>query len=122
MLQKTTFLKRVSVAFWGLLTAFEEEANFRIQFLIAIAIVILMVLLKLTSIEKSILLLTILVVLGLELINSQIEKFLDLIEPSLHPRVKIIKDFSAGAVLLSACGSIIIGVLIFYPHIKGFFK
>ena len=63
------------------------------------------------------LILTILVVLSLELINSQIEKFLDLIQPEHHPRVKIIKDFSAGAVLLSAIGSVVIGLLIFWPHI-----
>ncbi|MCX6722618.1 MAG: diacylglycerol kinase [Candidatus Staskawiczbacteria bacterium] len=60
---------------------------------------------------------TILVVLSLELINSQIEKFLDIIQPEHHPRVKIIKDFSAGAVLISVIGSIIIGFLIFWPHI-----
>ncbi len=99
------------------MAAFREERNFRIQFLIGSAVIVLMIVLDLNYIEKSILLLTILVVLGLELINSQIEKFLDLIQPDHHPRVKIIKDFSAGAVLLSALVSIVIGILIFLPHI-----
>lgn len=102
----------------GIGAAFREEANFRIQFLIAILVVFFMMVLGLNAIEKSILLLMILVVLSLELINSQIEKFLDLIEPNHHPRVKIIKDFSAGAVLLSAIGSMVIGILIFLPHLK----
>ena len=79
-------------------------------------VVFLMMILGLNSIEKSILILTMLVVLSSELINSQIEKFLDLIEPNHHPRVKIIKDFSAGAVLISALGSVIIGILIFLPY------
>jgi diacylglycerol kinase len=76
--------------------------------------------LGLNSIEKSILLLTILVVLSLELINSQIEKFLDVVQPDLHPKVKEIKDFSAGAVLLSVLGSVIIGILVFLPYVVDF--
>lgn len=110
------FLKRLRTAFLGLTAAFKEEQNFKIQFIIGIVVVFFMVILGLSAIEKSILMLMILVVLSLELTNSQIEKFLDLIEPDHHPRVRIIKDFSAGAVLLSAIGSIIIGLLIFLPH------
>lgn len=85
--------------------------------MIGIAVIFFMIIFNLNSVEKCILLLMILVVLSVELINSQIEKFLDLIQPDHHPRVKIIKDFSAGAVLLSALGSIIIGILIFLPHL-----
>lgn len=79
--------------------------------------VVLMMAMGLGAIEKSILLLTMMVVLSLELINSQVEKFLDILHPDHHPRVKIIKDFSAGAVLLSSLGSIIIGLLIFWPYL-----
>ena len=117
MIKNQTFLKRLKIAIWGLGAAFKEEQNFRIQIFIAVVVIILAVLLNLNSIEKSILILMILVVLSLELINSQIEKFLDLIQPNHHPRVRVIKDFSAGAVLLSAIGSVVIGILIFTPYI-----
>ena len=112
------FLDSIKIAILGLKSAFKEERNFRIQFIIAVIVLFLSTFFGLNAIEDSILILTILVVLSLELINSQIEKFLDLIQPDHHPRVKIIKDFSAGAVLLSAIGSIIIGILIFMPHIN----
>ena len=111
------FIIRLKTAILGLIFAFKEEANFRIQLLIALLVIFFMIFFGLNSIEKSILLLTIFVVLSLELINSQIEKFLDLIQPELHPKVKRIKDFSAGAVLITALGSIIIGLLIFWPYI-----
>src|SRR2546423_601186 len=111
------FLTRLSIAFSGLITAFKEERNFRIQTFIAGIVIIAMVALGLNSIEKSMLIIMGLVVLSLELINSQIEKFLDILHPDHHPRVKIIKDFSAGAVLLSAIGSMVVGLLIFLPHI-----
>jgi len=111
------FLNSIKIAFLGIKSALKRERNFRIQFLIALMVIILMVILGLNPIEKSILLLTISVVLSLELINSQIEKFLDLIKPEIQPKVKTIKDLSAGAVLFSVLGSIIIGFLIFLPYI-----
>jgi len=117
MYQKQKFITSLKIAVFGLKSAFKEEKNFRIQFLIGIIVIFFMIIFGLNAIESSILLLMILVVLSLELINSQIEKFLDLIQPDHHPRVKIIKDFSAGAVLLSAIGSVVIGILIFLPHV-----
>lgn len=87
------------------------------QCFVAVVVIALMIFFGLSAVEMSILLLMILMVLSLELINSQIEKFLDILHPDHHPRVKIIKDFSAGAVLLSAIGSIIVGLLIFMPHV-----
>jgi diacylglycerol kinase len=112
------FLQSLKTAVVGLVVAFKEERNFRIQFLIAILVLAAAWFLKITAIETSVLIIMTLMVLSLELINSQIEKFLDLIQPDHHPRVKIIKDFSAGAVLLSALGSVAVGWLIFFPHIS----
>ena len=111
------FSKSLKIAVFGLKSAFKEEKNFRAQFTIAVIVVFFIFFLKLNSVESSIIVLTILVVLSLELINSQIEKFLDIIQPDHHPRVKIIKDFTAGAVLLSVIGSVVIGLLIFWSHI-----
>src|SRR3989344_9144646 len=122
MAKNQHFLYRVKVALFVLKSAFKEEKNFRIQCVIALAVMCLMVFFRLDALETSVLLLTMLVVLISELVNSQIEKFLDLIEPNHHPRVKIIKDFSAGAVLLSVVGSIIIGLLIFLPRLMYFIK
>jgi len=118
MIKNKNFLDNLKIAVFGLTSAFKEEKNFRMQFSIGVMVIFFMIVFGLNPIEDCILLLTILVVLSLELINSQIEKFLDIIHPEHHPRVKIIKDFSAGAVLLSAIGSIIIGILIFLPHLE----
>ncbi len=115
--KKQSLFTSLKIAVFGLTSAFREERNFRLQSYVAIIVVIGMIVFKLDRMENTILILIMLLVLSLELINSQIEKFLDLIEPNHHPRVKIIKDFSAGAVLLSALGSIFIGLLIFLPHI-----
>ncbi|MDD5145747.1 MAG: diacylglycerol kinase family protein [Candidatus Pacebacteria bacterium] len=119
MINFQKFLNSLKIALSGLKTALKTEENFRIQALIGFIVIILMFVLGVSVLERSILILVVFVVLSLELINSQIEKFLDLIQPVLHPKVKIIKDLSAAAVLISVFGAIIIGILIFFPH---FFK
>lgn len=116
-MEKQSFSKSFKIATFGLWAAFKEERNFRIQFIIAIVVIALAFVLRLSRIEDAILGIIILLVLSLELINSQIEKFLNIIHPDHHPHVKIIKDFSAGAVLLSVIGSVVVGLLIFWPHI-----
>jgi diacylglycerol kinase len=73
-------------------------------------------LLPLKALERAVLILTILLVLTLELINSQIERILDFLEPNHDPRIKRIKDLSAAAVLLACLGSIVIGLLILLPY------
>ena len=122
MIDFQKFLTNFKIAASALKIAFRKEQSFRIQVLIGIIVIIFMIILRTTSLEKAILTAAILVVLSLELVNSQIEKILDLIQPALHPKVKLIKDLSAGAVLVSVLGAIIIGILIFSPYLLGFFK
>lgn len=111
------FFKSLSIAFSGLRVAFCQEQSFRLQVLAGILVIILMFCLGLTLIEKAVLVLIITLVLSLELINSQIERVLDIIRPVIDPRIKIIKDLSAGAVLVSVFGAILIAILIFLPYI-----
>jgi diacylglycerol kinase len=52
-----------------------------------------------------------------ELINSAIEMLCDYVQPERHASIKIVKDLAAGAVLLAAIGSVIIGGVVFLPKI-----
>lgn len=51
-----------------------------------------------------------------EALNTAFEILCDVASPEFHPKVKQAKDVAAGAVLLSALGSVAIGLLIFSPH------
>ena len=51
------------------------------------------------------------------LINTAIEKLLDLVHPENHVQIAFIKDALAGAVLIAASIAVVIAVLVFYPHI-----
>ena len=54
-------------------------------------------------------------VIGAELFNTAMERVVDLASPNIHPLAKDAKDIAAGAVLVFASASVIIGILIFLP-------
>ncbi|RLC35190.1 MAG: diacylglycerol kinase [Candidatus Nealsonbacteria bacterium] len=109
-------LKSFGYAFAGLRFAFSEQ-TFRIFCLAAAAVIFFMFWFKISLFEKVILILTITLVMTLELINSRIERVLDFLQPDHDPRIKVIKDISAGAVFLACLGALAIGILIFWPYL-----
>jgi len=52
-----------------------------------------------------------------EILNTCIEKIMDFVHPEYHPKVKIIKDMAAAAVLIMAIVAVIVGGLIFIPKL-----
>lgn len=49
--------------------------------------------------------------LALELVNSAIERVIDHIDESHHPRIKAIKDMSAAAVIAASAGVFLLGII-----------
>lgn len=101
----------------GLFLAYRTERSFRIQLAVAVVILIATVLLPLERWERAALLLAIATVLVLELLNSALERLVDLLKPRLHEYVADIKDLMAGAVLLAACFAALLGFLILWPYV-----
>lgn len=64
----------------------------------------------------------ILLVISAEMINTSIEEMVNLIANDHRKEAKIAKDVAAGMVLVTALGSIIVGVLIFTPYILKLFR
>ncbi|MAG44417.1 hypothetical protein CL633_00830 [bacterium] len=108
--------KSFKYSFKGLKKAFYSEQNLRIQSVTAVVILITGFYIRLSKIELSILVLTMTMVIGLELINTTAEKIIDLIHPKHNIKAEFIKDVMAASVLIAAIGSIITGLIIFLPH------
>ena len=108
------FFRSFRYAMEGILTAVNEQ-NFRFHLMSAIIVIIAGILTGLTTVEWSIIVLVIFLVIGAELINTAIERVVDLASPEFHPIAKQAKDIAAGAVLVFALASVIIGLLIFLP-------
>ncbi|MCP3741352.1 diacylglycerol kinase family protein [Rossellomorea sp. BNER] len=114
------FLKSFVFAVQGVNNAWKHEMNIRFHVLVAILISFLGLILRVTTTEWLILLLTIFAMISLELVNTAIERTVDLVTDDFKPLAKQAKDVAAGAVLIFSIGSIIIGVIIFLPKIIRF--
>lgn len=58
--------------------------------------------------------------MGMEALNTAIEKLSDIVSPEKDDRIRIVKDISAGAVLISSIVAVVIGLIIFIPHLRTF--
>lgn len=110
------FLKGFVFA-WRGIAAGGRGRNFRVMLLVAVAVIVTGYLLKITSVEWSLLMLSIGMVLGLELVNTAGEKLVDILSPEHDPRYGMVKDLLAGAVLVAAFCAAALGIFIFWPKI-----
>jgi diacylglycerol kinase len=102
-------------AFAGLWHALRTQRNTRIHLTIAAAVVAMGIWLGLSFTEWAVLVLTIGVVLVSEMLNTVAESLVDLVSPEYHPQAKIVKDVTAGAVLLGAILAVVVGLLVLGP-------
>ncbi len=110
---RQSFVKSVNCSINGLRHAVKTERNFKIQVVCAISILLLGIEAKLSKTEWCILFLTVGFVLCMELINTCIEKTMDLLHPEYSEKVKVIKDIAAGVVTLSAIAAVAVGIALF---------
>lgn len=70
-----------------------------------------------SRLEWAMLVLAIVAVWSAEALNTALEFLCDVASPEFHPLVEKSKDVAAGAVLLCALGSVVVGVLVFGPRL-----
>ena len=99
----------------GIWYTVKTQRNAQIHLSIALIIVLLGLWLKLGLTEWAIIVLTTGFVLAAEMINTVIEAAMDYLTSEFDPRIKIIKDVAAGAVLIAALTAVIVGLLILGP-------
>jgi len=111
------FARSMKHALRGLWHAATTEKNFQIEIFSALLVLMLTILLPLTPQGETLLVLTVLGVLVIELINTAMERVVDMLKPRVHPYARIAKDVMAAAVLLTSIGAVFVGFIIFWPHI-----
>ena len=109
--------KSFGYAFKGIDDVIKHEPNMKIHVVVAILVVIMAFILKVSIIEWIILVLLIGAVLAAETINTTIENLVDMYTKEYDEKAKIVKDTAAGTVLILAITSAIIGLIIFIPKI-----
>ena len=100
----------------GLRYTLRHEHNFQVEFGATLVVISLGVWTRLSKVEWLFVLFACFWVMAFELMNTAVERVVNVLKPSPHPYARVIKDVMAAGVLLSALGAGVIGVIVFLPH------
>lgn len=114
-------LRSFGYAWKGIRSCIGKEQNLSFHFIVAAIVIIAGLFFGISPTEWTIIILCIGLVIAMELLNTAIEKLVDMISPKRHPIAGQIKDIAAGAVLICAVTAAIIGIIIFAPYLTFFF-
>ena len=110
-------IKSVGFAVKGAYKLVTTEHSVMVQFSIMILMIFAGFYLDISREEWMLQILAFGLVLGIEGLNTAVEKIADFIHPEFHDRIGFIKDIAAGAVLFAAFSAIAVGALIYVPKI-----
>lgn len=112
-----SFLRSFRYACNGFWYAFRNERNFRIESVFGLVVIILILLLDFARWEQVALIMMVAWVVTVELLNTVVERVVDIVKPRAHPYLKVVKDLMASVVLVSAFLAVLVGGVILLPHI-----
>ncbi|GAA4073926.1 diacylglycerol kinase family protein [Flavobacterium cheonanense] len=107
--------KSMGFAFKGAIKLITTEHSVMVQSCLAVVMIIAGFYFEISHEEWLIQTLAIGLVLGIEGLNTAVEKVADFIHPEYHERIGFIKDIAAGAVFFAAMTAIAIGCIIYIP-------
>lgn len=101
----------------GIMALVRSQHNAWIHAAASIAVVALGLAVGLSRVEWCLVVVAITAVWTAEALNTALEALCDVAAPGAHPLVERAKDIAAGAVLITAAGAVVIGLLVFGPHL-----
>lgn len=114
-------LKKRAASFYyaidGIRRFFKTEHNAWLHLAATAAVGAMVIKYRVSTTEAVLLIFSIGFVWASEIFNTCIEKIMDFISTEKHPQIRLIKDMSAGAVLIAAITALIIGLIVFVPKI-----
>jgi diacylglycerol kinase (ATP) len=99
-------------AYRGMIFAVRTQRNMRFHVVAAVMVLVASLLVGVSKLELAVLVLTMLLVFVTELFNTAMEFVVDLATREYHALAKLAKDVSAGAVLVSSVGALLVGYLV----------
>lgn len=111
------FFEALKNSISGLVYAISEQKNLKIQFFIAIIVIIFSIILQINKIEMLFVCISIFFVIFAEVVNTSIEKTVDLVTEEYNEKAKVAKDIAAGAVIIASLNAIVVGIVVFWEKI-----
>jgi len=113
----TARIKSFKYALNGIKYAVLTQHNFYIHIIIALIAILLGFLLQINNLEWVAIIIVIGLVISAEIFNTAIEELVNLVSPQKNKKAGIVKDLSAGAVLILAVVALLTGIIIFLPKL-----
>lgn len=104
-------------AICGLIDAWCSERNMRIHSAATVFAILTGLWFRLDKVEWLFLFSAIFLVMTMEMLNTALERVVDLFTREYHPLARLAKNAAAGAALLAALYAVIVALLIFLPHL-----
>lgn len=111
------FRDSLKLATKGILYLFLYHRNMRIIFMLGATAFLMGIILKLRGIELVALCITITIVFVAEIFNTAVEMMMDIFTTRYHTLIKLIKDISAGVVLIASLNALAVGYILFFHKI-----
>ncbi|MGH4118880.1 diacylglycerol kinase [Clostridium sp.] len=112
----------LNYAIEGIIYSIRTQRNMKIHMLVAMLVLTATFFYDLSRIELLIITMTITLVIVAEMINTAVECAIDATTNFYHPLAKIAKNVAAGAVLVTAINSLLVGYVIFWERLTPFNK
>ncbi|CAG7620010.1 diacylglycerol kinase [Paenibacillus allorhizosphaerae] len=122
MIQPTKWQRSFRYAYEGVKYALATQRNMKFHFFAALVVLVLAFFFNLSKFDVLFILLAVTLMIVTELINTAVEKAVDLAMPDIHPLAKIAKDTAAASVLVSAAFAAVTGMIIFYEPVDNLFR
>jgi diacylglycerol kinase (ATP) len=110
-------LESFRCALRGVRTVLASQHNAWIHLLATICVCGLGLLVGISRLEWCAIAMVIALVWTAEALNTAFEFLCDVASPEFHPLIQKAKDVAAAAVLLSAAGAAVVGLIVFVPHL-----
>lgn len=112
--RKNNLVKSFGYAASGVVQA-GSERNFKVDVVAAVVVFAACALLQVPAWGWAVVAMCVGVQLAMETVNTAIEAIVDLASSEIHPLAKRAKDCAAGAALITACASVVVGLIVFVP-------
>jgi diacylglycerol kinase (ATP) len=114
-----SFPARLRFALHGLAYALRSGPSVQIQAAVFALALAALTVLRPRPVWWALVLLASAAVIAAELLNTAIEELADQLHPQVHPRIRLVKDCAAGAVLVAVLGALGVGLAFLVELLRG---
>jgi undecaprenol kinase len=114
-------LHKLKYSFQGFAYCYTHETSFILETIGIVLVVILGIVFHITFMEWIFAIISLLLIMEIEFLNTGIEATVDMFTSEFHPLAKVAKDCGSAATCMATFMAILVNLIIFLPKVIDFF-